>query len=167
MKNKKTLKERFEEKYKIDEITGCWNWIASLNHAGYGQIGNGKKVLRSSRVSYELHNGSIPNDMFVLHTCDNRKCVNPKHLWLGNHQDNMDDRNSKNRQAKGDKCLRKNINSLKGEKNPSSILTNITVEKIRQMYKTNNYSTRYLSRMFNCGQTTIMNIVNNKTWKHI
>lgn len=91
-----TLLEKFNSKYSIDE-NGCWIWGGSLRGQGYAQIYDGKKNTIGSRVSYALFKGPIPNGMHVLHKCDVRKCVNPEHLFLGTHQDNMIDKTKKGR----------------------------------------------------------------------
>ena len=95
-----SLRERFERKFMPEPISGCWIWTGSLNkrHNGYGQIriGDGKPLL-AHRASYELHIGTIPDGMCVLHKCDVPCCVNPNHLFLGTHADNMRDCHSKGR----------------------------------------------------------------------
>jgi hypothetical protein len=96
----KTLAERFWE--KVDrQAEGCWNWKAAKQHNGYGYLhaGGGKtrKPARAHRVSWELHNGPIPEGLWVLHKCDNPSCVRPDHLFLGDRVDNMNDAAAKGR----------------------------------------------------------------------
>ena len=84
--------------------TACHQWTAyTLN--GYGRFRVGAKMIRSHRVSYEIHRGPIPDGLHVLHECDNPTCVNPDHLWLGTNQDNIDDKMAKGRHvsANGEK----------------------------------------------------------------
>ena len=101
-------RKRFEKKINNDIETGCHEWIARLNMGGYGNFRYKGKTWSAHRFSYIMYKGEIPkgngfHGTCVLHKCDNRKCVNPDHLFLGTHQDNMVDRDEKGRQggAKG------------------------------------------------------------------
>lgn len=94
-------KDRIIEKIKIDEKTGCWNWIACTQSNGYGRFSLSGKSMGSHRASFKIFKGDIPCGMDICHTCDNRKCINPDHLFLGTRKDNMQDAVSKNRQAQG------------------------------------------------------------------
>mgnify|MGYP001213333075 CR=1 FL=1 len=99
---RKLLEERFWE--KVNKTETCWLWTASVGSHGYGVIGIGKRcegTACSHRYSYELNCGPIPPDMQVLHKCDNRRCVNPSHLFLGTQDDNIKDCISKRRLAVG------------------------------------------------------------------
>lgn len=92
-----TMESRFEEKYIPEPNSGCWIWIGCFDtKSGYGRFWNGTKPDGAHRVSYRLHNGEI-GDLHVCHKCDNTSCVNPQHLFLGTHLDNIKDRQSKGR----------------------------------------------------------------------
>lgn len=84
----------------VKKTDNCWNWIGYINPFGYGRLSMKymkPNVIMAHRFSYELHKGKVPKGLFVLHTCDNRQCVNPKHLWLGTQKDNLQDMSKKGR----------------------------------------------------------------------
>jgi hypothetical protein len=84
---------------RINKVeSGCWKYQGHLDKGGYGYIRDGKKEL-VHRVAYRHFRGTIPEGIFVCHTCDNPSCCNPKHLFLGTPNDNMQDKVHKGRQA--------------------------------------------------------------------
>ena len=97
-----TKEERFNKKYIINDVTDCWEWTHAVNNIGYGMFRwTSDKMRTAHRVSYELFNGPIPNGMAVCHKCDNPKCVNPKHLWVGTLKQNAQDMVAKGRSGRG------------------------------------------------------------------
>ena len=90
---------------------GCWLWTSYRNEKGYGLIHFvGKKNLRAHRLLYEHVNGPLDPDVFCLHKCDVRHCVNPDHMFLGSYEENMADCMAKGRHAWGEKSRRNKIN---------------------------------------------------------
>jgi hypothetical protein len=100
---KKDLHSRFLA--KVTKTGSCWLWIGAVGRDLYGNIrvGSGRGMVGAHRVSWELHNGEIERGKQVLHHCDNRLCVNPGHLYLGDHFDNMHDKVERGRAAHADR----------------------------------------------------------------
>lgn len=146
--------ERFWNKVKIGKENECWEWVGHLTVKGYGMFKVGTRKLSSShRFSYELHFREIPKGICVLHHCDNRKCVNPKHLFLGTNSDNVADKVKKNRQSRG-------------TNNPNSVLTWKQVNQIRKLYSQGIKNVE-LSKKFNIDNGRVSRIVHNKLWKEL
>lgn len=95
-----SLADRLAYHSERDPETGCLNWTGSLfKGSGYGKITVDGKTRLAHRTAYEESNGPIPDALDVLHRCDNRRCIETDHHFLGTHQDNMRDRDLKERQA--------------------------------------------------------------------
>lgn len=159
MKNEKSsVQRRLKKNSKLNEETGCIEWEKNLLH-GYGQTGvkeeGGWKTRRAHRVAYKEYVGEIPAGMLVCHTCDNRKCINPKHLFLGTHQDNADDRVAKGRGRCGI-----------GERHSRAKLTEEQVILIRQL-RSYGFTRKKIAEGFGVTTVTIGEIANRKKWKHV
>ena len=105
---RQAVKDRFLAKVAVRE-SGCHEWTGCLMPNGYGQFHKDGRTAYAHRVAYELAYGST--HLYVLHKCDNRKCVNPEHLFSGTFADNMLDMVAKNRQAQGDTNGRRKLSS--------------------------------------------------------
>lgn len=150
-----SVAERFWSKVAITANPDkCWGWQAGCRTGGYGSFQLNGKNVRSNRYAYQLAHGSIPDGLFVLHTCDNQKCCNPAHLFLGTHQDNMRDMHKKGRGKKG------NITG-------TNKLTPNQVLYIREQYATGKVTFTKLARQMNICRSSISAIINGKHWKHV
>lgn len=149
------FKDRFNLKWKLDTSTQCWLWTASTAGKGYGQIRIPGTRLNAyaHRAAYEIHKGQVPEGKYVCHTCDNMRCVNPDHLWLGSCAENQQDMVSKGR-------------SLYGERNPYARLTPDAVRKIRQLLAQGIAQTK-IAAMFGIQQMEVSRIKTGKRWKHL
>lgn len=87
------LVRRFHSKVDKHGDDKCWPWKASRNSSGYGWIRINYRLFLAHRISWEIHFGAIPEGKLILHKCNNRSCVNPQHLYIGDHVDNAGDVN--------------------------------------------------------------------------
>jgi HNH endonuclease len=149
----------FWMKVDVRSADECWEWQASKNARGYGQFWIGNTFTGSHRFSYELLHGKIgDSNLLACHKCDNPSCCNPKHLFLGTHQDNEADKVSKGRQATGNK------NGQGGTKNWKNKLSEQAVKNIR-FFNTKGFSNKQLSDMFGVTESMIYYIVTRRSWK--
>lgn len=138
------LKSRLLKGITVNASTECWEWNKGVNRQGYGRIQLiNRKGARAHRAAYEVFKGQIPQGMCVCHKCDNRKCINPDHLFLGTYKDNYRDSKEKGRNAKGEK-----ISQAK-----------LTEEQARFVkYDSQEMSSKELSKQFGVCTSTIRKI---------
>ena len=148
--------ESFWLKVDRNSKEDCWEWKGSLNR-GYGQFWVGHTFIGAHKYSYELHFGKIENGLLVCHRCDNRKCVNPNHLFLGTYQDNENDKVSKNRQAKGKK------NGQSGTRNWKNKLSELDVIEIRKKLE-DKTPYKVLSQKYGVTEGMIYYIKSRRSW---
>ncbi len=153
------FQEGFREKYVAVEPGGCWVWMAGTDRYGYGVITRkraGKNInKRAHRLSWEISKGTIPNGLHVLHRCDNPPCVNPEHLYLGTHLDNMRDRLERGWFKRG--------YAPRGKSNGNSKLTGEQVKEIRKLSETMTHQS--IAEIFHISQSHTTNIINGKSWR--
>ncbi len=132
-------------------MEGCKLWNKWIEKNGYGRINVERKKWSTHRLSYHLFKGPIPSDMFVCHKCDNPKCVNPDHLWLGTSEDNMKDMVKKDRQ-------------MQHENHYRAKLSKMDVIEIRKQHANlmNELATRY-----QISRGNLVSIISKKSWKGI
>jgi hypothetical protein len=141
----------------VQKTESCWLWMGRLQPDGYGVLDIGHRMTRAHRFSYELHKGPIPDGLCVCHNCpggDNRRCVNPDHLWLGTVGDNNRDQTVRGRRPRG-------------ERHGMARLGEGTIRLIRDRYAAGNVSQRQLAREFGISQTHVGEIVRRRIWKHV
>jgi len=143
----------------------------------------GGKQINAHRFSYVLHYGEIGDGLWVLHKCDNRKCVNPNHLYLGDAARNSRDAVERNRTAKGDRngsrthaekrykswiaWRRSQPDLTKGERNGRAKLTVAQVIDIRKLYESGSFSKNEIARLFNVSNVLVGKIVRRELWAHV
>jgi hypothetical protein len=150
----KTAEQRFWEKVDKNGSNGCWIWTGNTKHSeGYGRILVFGKRMKAHRFSWQLAHGSLPSELDVCHTCDNPACVNPMHLFLGTHKENMQD--------KALKCR-----ALHDERHPMAKLTRPQVIEILSLCD-KGHTRVALSKKFHVSEAAISAIANGKSWKHI
>lgn len=151
----KPIEERFRRQFDKKE-SGCWEWNGAIDADGYGRInGTYMDVLfkKAHRLSWAMHNQRvIPEGMVICHACDNTKCVNPTHLWLGTQAENQADKIAKGRHS-----------GVRGEQQPTSILTEAQAREILISIK----PLIELAREYGVHQSTISSIKNRKSWAHL
>ncbi len=139
---------------------GCWIWTAKTNKpGGYGQLhrgGSKGKMVAAHRLAWELSNGDIPAGMCVCHRCDNPLCVNPSHLFLASHAENMADRDAKGR------CVNR-----RGEDHGLSKLSESDIRDIRRICDGGGMRHREIGEKFRVSRSLIGLIARRKIWKHV
>ena len=158
-----TLQERFWSKVAKAGPNACWEWRAALMWKGYGVINIRGRAERAHRVVWELTEGPIPHGMLVCHHCDNRRCVNPAHLFVGTVADNQRDMVRKGR-AKGGP---KGHTRTRGSRSAVAKLTEQKVVEMREAYATGMVLQRELADKYGISGPTVSMIVNRKAWAHI
>lgn len=149
---KKDLETCFWAKVNKEAPSGCWEWTASRKVNGYGQFIWRGKMNRAHRLAWKLINGD-PGELEVAHKCDNRICVNPSHLFLATHQENMAD------------CVSKGRHTF-GEKNKRSKLTPAQVLEIRANPPKHG-EMKKLAEKYGVRANHISRILSGAFWKHI
>ena len=131
---------------------GCIEWTGFRDKWGYGRVKRAGKCMFAHRASWEEHRGAIPAGMFVCHSCDNRACINPEHLFLGTALDNVKDMDAKGR------CPR-----APGEVNGRAKVNAETVRRIRALKGV--MTGVEIAPMVGLSKTQVYNILGGKQWR--
>jgi len=150
-------KEKFESKFKRLP-SGCWEWMDSRNRKGYGIFCIGRKTYKASRISYELYIGLIPKFFMdkptqINHSCNNKWCVNPDHLHLGNHSTNMQE------------AVRDGLMKCKSKAKVK--LSAQDVVEIKRLSQSKIYSRHMIAKKYHISTHYIGMIMRGKRWSHI
>jgi hypothetical protein len=149
------IKAAFESNFS--KSVGCWTWNGGLDSHGYGRLYYKGRSYKAHRVSYALYKGELPkwdghkSGICVLHKCDNPRCVNPDHLFLGSQADNMRDKAIKGRSIGAHSC----------EKHHKAKLTSREVVAIRKDARSNSF----IGKLYGVSKETIRGIKKGFTWK--
>jgi hypothetical protein len=145
------VRDRFMSKVDTEsDPNGCWLWLGWINEGGYGGFGIGTRMVRAHRAAWMLFRGLIPPNMMVMHRCDNPPCVNPIHLSLGTHKENMEDRAQKGRTPK-----------------TWNRPTRQQILEIRELFATGAYTKTRIAEKFGMRVRTITDILLGKRYKKV
>lgn len=143
------MKEKFEKKINKTTDDKCWLWLGSIGNHSYGRLWfNGKRYL-AHRLSWIIYKGEIPKNKCVCHKCDNPLCVNPEHLFIGTHDENMKDM------------------SKKGRVRFVSILDESSVRDIKMKYRAGGNTYGDLAKAYKVSKICIEKILLGKRWKKV
>ncbi len=148
-----TVVKRFLKHVHIEKF-GCWSWTGGASGSGYGKFKIEGKQVSAHRFSYEHYRNPIPDGLFVCHHCDVKLCVNPLHLFIGTHRDNMRDMIKKGRAIYS-----------RGERNGNSKLTLEQVNEIRNL-REEKWKLKKIAEKFGVTETSISGICNHHVWTH-
>ena len=164
----KKAKESFWGRCARNTETNCWEWSGAVGRPPtlpYGRFKLNGKEDKAHRWSWRFTFGEIPKDLWVLHKCDNPKCISPFHLFLGTPADNVHDcmKKGRRRKVKGTRLL-----NGTGEDHPNAKLTNETVKYIRENYRfgIRGFGTTNLGRKFGVSKQSVLAVVKNETWEN-
>lgn len=138
------------------QANGCLLWTGSLARDGrYGVISHAGRTVLVHRFVYTETNGTIPDDVHVLHRCDTPLCIEESHLFRGDQAANMADKVAKGRQAVGVAC-----------NHPHRVLDDDSVRAIRSL-RASGVRIREIAERFECSKSTVMNVILNRSWRHV
>lgn len=145
---------------RIDPKTECWEWANCIQGNGYGRVRVGAKTRYAHRLAWELAHGQIPKGRDVCHHCDNRRCINPEHLFIGTRLQNMRDAQQKGRLSTG---IRHSL-TVTGHVRARAKLSLEVAREIRRL-RADGQRAVDLAQRFGVDASNIRAIIANKTWR--
>jgi HNH endonuclease len=174
MSTRKTPEQRFWSCVEIGRNTDCWPWSAGSDKDGYGKTYYNSRSMRAHRVSWETHCGDIPEGMLICHKCDNPKCVNPAHLFVGTPRDNTRDMIMKGRRVLSHgypgigshlkRWRKEHPGAFSGCNGPNAKLTDADVGEIRRLLASRDTSKGQIGRLFGISRTHVTRIERFEAW---
>jgi hypothetical protein len=152
----------FWKRTQVGSEADCWEWQGFVKENGYGLLSVHRSIptVRAHRFSYMLHKGEIPSGLLVCHTCDNRKCVNPAHLYAGTPKDNTRDMMERGR------CRSVNPRPARGSKNGKAKLNEEDVRAIIARIQSGE-SNIAIAESAGVSRRTIADIRLKSVWRHV
>jgi len=167
-KEQEKWRSRLMKSVKKNLETGCLEWTGKIDNTGYARVALEKKRMTAHRASFLAHYGHIPAHFLVCHSCDNRKCILPEHLFVGTHKDNMVDAKNKKRLPTGENHFKRKHPEFqkKGEDLHWTKLTKKQVIMIKELYCLVPNCCE-IARFTGLHRKTISDIINKKSWRHL
>jgi hypothetical protein len=139
--------------------SGCLEWQGAITaRTGYGKVKTNGRAIDTHRAAWIAVNGPIVNGLHVCHTCDNRRCINVRHLFLGTHSQNMIDAARKGRLPH---------NNKHGIESPSAKLTEAQVLEVHYLAHTGMFTQKAIGERYGIDRSTVGQIKRRESWQHL